>query len=436
VTDRRRNVVLVTVDSLRADHCGFAGHDRDTTPTLDAMARDGLVFENAVAPGPSTSESVPAVFTGRYPVRRPTDGGTVDERIGRIAPHMAARDSLAERLSRRGYETAAFTPNPFTSRYFGYGAGFDHYRDFLEGSRQSLYEQFLHGTLRGSRFYMPVRVALNWVGREEAFKPWESFYDEVLAWAERASEPYFLWLFLMDVHHPYLPGAERRSLSRPALYHANWKLRHRDYEPPLGDRTHEALLTAYDDAVRYADDCLARLRTDLGGADTTFVVTADHGESFGEHGTYEHHGGAFGNAGEQEYHSYLYEENLHVPLVVAGDETTGAVGEVVSLRRLPDLVVDAATGGVDPSAHTRPYATAQTMDAGKVAVRTRTHKYIETTDGSELYDLRSDPGEREECDAPALRDGLASLAAVARQTRAESERAVDGAATVAGSGRP
>lgn len=418
--DEYENIILITVDSLRADHCSFMGYESKTTPTLDRLADQGLVFENAIAPGPSTSESVPALFTGKYPFPRQDRSSAIDERIDQIEPHMQARSSLAERLSDIGYQTAAFTPNPFTSRYFGYGSGFDHYQDFLEGSRGSIYEQFFEGMLSGSQLYMPIRILLNWIQREEAFKPWESFYDQIISWAQQATEPYFIWIFLMDVHHPYLAGGEYQSLSRPELYYANWKLRHQNYEPPFSEHVHKNLVQAYDDSIRYTDSFLSRIIEDLDSDDPTYIITSDHGESFGEHGTYEHHGGAFGQHGQQEYHSYLYEENIHVPLVVYNGDSSGRVADPMSLRQVPNLAVDIGLGNeIDRDGYSRQIVTAQTMEAGKVAVRTNRYKYIEAGDNSELYDLTH--GEHEQLDAPDLRRSLADYCEVTRQTLRDCE---------------
>lgn len=419
----KKSIVLLTIDSLRADHCSFMGYDQETTPTIDSMAQDGLVFENAIAPGPSTSESVPAMFTGHYPVNRSETKSAIDGRIDRIGPHMKTRRSIAKRFSEQGYRTAAFTPNPFTSRYFGYGPGFDHYQDFLEGSRASLYERFFDGVFSGNRLYMPVRVLMNWLQREEAFKPWESFYDEIVEWVSDGDKPYFIWIFLMDVHHPYLPSGDYRSISRPELYYANWKLRYQNYQPPLGEKVHENLVQAYDDAISYTDSFIESLRNDL-PSDPAVVVTADHGESFGEHGTYEHHGGAFGQEGEQEYHSYLYEENIHVPLVISNAGRSGTVKQPVSLRSLPELLMATAVGDeLKPETYTRPFVTSQSMDAEKVAVRGERYKYIQTSNGSELYDLQK--GEQSQLEAPDLRSSLMNLAKVTKQSREESETIVN-----------
>ncbi|MGM0718657.1 MAG: sulfatase-like hydrolase/transferase, partial [Halobacteriota archaeon] len=190
-TDPGRNIVFVTVDSLRADRCGFMGYDEPTTPTLDAMAADGVVVEHAVAPGPITPASLPAMFTGKYPLAIDDDstGGTPELTAarGQIRKHMEAQDSLPAMLSRQGYTTAGFTPNPWTSRYFGFDAGFDHFEDYMsEDVSSSIFERMLSG--EGSKSASALRLVLSWIQRENVFKPWEAFYEDIVEWIELAPE--------------------------------------------------------------------------------------------------------------------------------------------------------------------------------------------------------------------------------------------------------
>lgn len=377
-----RNVVLVTIDSLRADHCGFMGHRRDTTPTLDSMAADGLQFTNAIAPGPSTPESMPAILTGSYPI----DGGNghdslLADRRERLSRHMGARETLAERFRARGYTTGGFSPNPYTSGYFGFDAGFDTYEDFVGGSRERLYSGVLDGALAGTSLasLFPARVALNWVQREEVFKPWEAFYGDVLRWVREAEQPYFLWVLLMDVHDPYLVPDTYRTQSRWATYHANWRLWRQGHQPPFSSTTHTRLLRAYDDATSYADAFLGRLRTDLARDDPLVAVHADHGEAFGEHGTFGHH-------------QRLYEENIHVPFVVAGGPER-TVERPVSLQSVPEMLCALAEGG-DLPLPDGPVKT-RTLDGDRLALRGRDWKLMRGPDGDTFYDLAADPTERE-----------------------------------------
>ncbi|QCC47214.1 sulfatase [Halobellus limi] len=351
----RPNIVLVTVDSLRADHCGCYGYERNTTPTLDTMAREGTKFEHAIAPGPATPESMPVIFTGDWPVDRDVDGDSeLVRRRERIRAHMEARYTLPERMRELGYETAAFTPNPFTSRHFGFDQGFDHFQDFMdESNRGSLYETVFQGFLEGSGASSLARAFVNFWQREEVFKPWESYYEEVLEWTRNATEPYFLWVFLMDAHNPYLSSAEYRTQSRLREFRANVEFWRQSHETPFSDTVHGELVTAYDDSVRYSDAFLERLRSDLREDDPVIAVHGDHGEAFGEHDVYGHE-------------PYLYEENVRVPLVVDGPPA-GEISEPFSLRELPDVLSSIAAGDTTIGP-TRP-AVARTRDGDALSVR-------------------------------------------------------------------
>lgn len=371
------NIVLVTVDSLRADYCSFMRDGESTTPTLDTMAAKGTVFENAVASGPSTPESMPAVFTGRDPTER-VDPSNVKEARGRIRRHMRTREALPKQLSSRGYATAGFTPNPYTSRYFGFDAGFDRFEDFSRDGVRTAGGGFLRRLSPDSDSVQAARMLINLVQREEVFKPWDAYVEDVVAWCDAADTPYFAWVHLMDPHVPYMAPAAYRHLSWWQTFRANVSFWRGDKEGGLNEAVLERLRTAYTDTVRYVDSFLARLRSAVGEA-TSIVVHADHGEAFGEHETYGHE-------------PYLYEENIHVPLVVSG-VPSASVREPVSLRAVPSLLVQLAEGEWDPESLTSTFATSRTADGERVAIRGERIKCIRSPQGVELYDLEQ--GERD-----------------------------------------
>jgi arylsulfatase len=421
MSDDRPNIVLVTIDSLRADYCGYIDGDNTATPTLDRLAEEGLAFETAIAPGPSTPESMPAVFTGEYPIDG--DENTLAAWRDRIRRHMRTRDPLASRLSRAGYETAAFTPNPFTSRHFAFDQGFDHFQDFIDESHNGVYDRLFEGFLLGNSASSFVRVMINFWRREEVFKSWERYYDEILEWVVEAEEPYFLWVFLMDAHNPYLAGEGYRSQSQWKQFHANYRFWRESHETPFSPSVHDRLRTAYEDAVRYSDGFLARLRSDLAD-DPIIAVHGDHGEAFGEHETYGHE-------------PYLHAENVHVPLVV-GNVPSDAVASPYSLRWLPELVTGLAArkNGIPD----RWYAISKSHQEDRLTVRTREWTFLrdgdeaivqhqngtETAKSDETGTMQSrvaaaGRGPPDSDSANTERDALSSLGAVA-ETFAESMR--------------
>ncbi|UPV76787.1 sulfatase (plasmid) [Halorussus limi] len=406
----QQSVVLLTIDSVRADHCGFAGHDGNLTPNLDRLAADGLVFENAVAPAPATHGSATTFLTGEFPVER--EGATGSDRASmkaHIRDHLSARDTVARRFSRMGYETAAFTANPWTSRYFGFDKGFDHFEDFMDDDASE-------GLLKGGEQTNPVSSlavkAINWWQGQDMFMSWEAFYDDIVAWTESADDPYFLWVFLVDAHLPYLPPKDYRSRSRLATYPANLSLFADRNGDGLTPRFHDVLTDAYEDTIRYTDEFVGRAARELAD-DPMLVVHGDHGEAFGDHGMYGH--------GRD-----LYEELVDVPLVVAGGPE-GRVEKPFSLRNLPDLLPSLARGDEYEDALDTHVFSHNRMPT--VAVRGENWKYVWRPGDDELYDLER--GETTECDDPDLRELGSELVADWREARAERERIASAARAVA-----
>lgn len=369
-----RNVILVTVDSLRADYCGFMGNPRDTTPALDRLAADGVAFENAIAPGPSTTQSVPSIFTGIDPVERAVDSKSGFEgRRQHFAPHLRARDTIPEWLSRQGYTTGGFTPNPYTSRYLGFEKGFDYFEDFITDSRSSVYDRLFSGFVRDSTVLTLSRMFANWAQREEVFKPWEAYYGLLDEWLSRAPEPYFLWVHLMDPHFPFLVNREFRSQSALDMYRANWEFWEKIREGgTLTPEQHQRVVTAYEDTVRYTDAFVKRLYEHTVDDDPVLIVHSDHGEGFGEHGEYGHG-------------SDLYQENIHVPFVVGGVESETVEGPV-TLRDMPALIDMLRTGG-SPAHLQRAVVSSTTLGCDNVAVVGDSWKYLSRSGEGQLYDI-------------------------------------------------
>lgn len=218
-----RNLLLITIDTLRADRVGAYGYARAQTPALDALAARGLRFERAFAPAPITLPSHASLLTGRYPPGH----GSRDNGM-RVRPDVP---TLATELRARGFATAAFVAAFPLDRRFGLERGFEVYGDHLP---------------RGDD------------GRPLNERPAREVVDEAVAWLERvpAGRRFFLWVHLFEPHAPY--GSD----------------------PSAGNPS-----SRYDQEVAIADRQVGRLLAALGPAarDTLVVATADHGEAFGEH---------------------------------------------------------------------------------------------------------------------------------------------------------
>lgn len=340
----RRNVVLISVDSLRADFCPWLGYDGIDTPTLEAVSSRGVSFENAVAPGQATPDSMPQIFTG-YP--RP-EGRAVD---GSIEDLVLAHRTIPGMLREAGYETIGFTSNPYTSRMFGFDGGFDHFEDFIDRDEGTLGS--VRSWVRSNPDSTPaqaVRLLLNVVNRGDLTVAWRDYYEEVLSRVRRAEEPFFLWIFLMEPHLPYIPSSAHRDGLSLLDFLSNTKQgKALDWE--MTDRDRRSLIRLYERTILDVDDFVHAIRNDLEAYDPAYVFHSDHGESFGEHGNWGHEG-------------YLHDENVRVPLEIWNVDTTEDVSEPVSLRRMPEMVAAAARDGGPESwtAFTEPYVTSRLDD--------------------------------------------------------------------------
>ena len=291
------NVVLVIIDTLRADHVSAYGYDRATTPHIDALARDGVLFENTVSQAPWTSASVASLLTGLYPSVHGLDSGAQWESVPSSSPlpfviqrtlNPSVR-TLAQVLHARGYQTAAFISNVYLNAAFGFARGFDVYDD----DHADYSGDVLSRKRRGDE---TNRRVARWL-------------------AAGPKEPFFLLVHYNDPHWPYDP---------PSPYGAEWVAGYRGpLTPhhtgavvetegrPVRDLDRDSLrylVGLYDGEIRFADANAGALFEHLRSAGLRrpllTVLTADHGEEFLDHGSMSH--------------GYtLYDEQIRVPLVMS-----------------------------------------------------------------------------------------------------------------------
>lgn len=298
---KKRNIVLITLDSLRADHCSFMGYRRKTTPTIDKMAEKGLCFENAIASGVATPTSMFGIFTGDYPhasfeINR-LDGNEWRKEI-------SSKQTLAQFLRKKGYFTGAIHANPGVSRFFGFNRGFNYFKDFMDERKENRVLARLFSKLKLYSFYMNLRAVIK---KEATSTDSRKLIPEVINFKKKAKEPYLLWVLLLETHIPYIaPKNFRKWGSKYTinLIYQNWKIR-RNYMNPsrISESDRKKIIDAYDDTIFYADKIIQELWHILEESDPIFIIHADHGEGFGEHGFYYHP-------------PMLYEELIHVPLIV------------------------------------------------------------------------------------------------------------------------
>jgi arylsulfatase A-like enzyme len=340
------NVLLIVLDTVRADHLSLYGYGRDTTPNLTRLANQGARFQRARAAAPWTLPSHASLFTGRWPHELGV------ERLGWLD---GTYTTLAEFLRMRGYSTGGFVANHFFCGHeSGLSRGFDTYRDYPvtpgDVLRASSLGWFLARNLERAREDIlwamtaegPARMSLDFPRKTAA-----AVNREFLDWLDhRDDRPFFAFLNYFDAHDPYLPpdrpdrpfGAAPRSRRQFRML--------RDWQTIRKEALDPASLSLARDAY---DDCLASLDRDLGRLfeelrrrdllePTLLILTADHGEQFGEHGSFGHG-------------LSLYEPEVHVPLVIVSPGRVPGgmvVDEAVSLRDVPATVVD-LIGGEGPS---------------------------------------------------------------------------------------
>lgn len=311
------SVVLVTLDTTRADHLGVYGA-RTATPNLSRLAAEGVLYEAALAPIPVTGPSHTSLMTGLGPWSH----GVLLNGI----PAPADRETLAERLAAEGYRTGAFVSAYVLNHTIGLSRGFTTYDDdfsSLKGAEALLGARLLAALSRN----LNPDLVLERRG--------DATIDDAIAWLQEGDEsrPYLLWVHLFDPHGPYAPPApydtayyegDPKSPSHTSMAQVKGVAAY--LQDSLQGVTDAAWVVAqYDGEISFADAQLGRLldAIDARGdaARTVVVVAGDHGESLGEHGVWFNHG------------DDLYDPSLHVPLVMrgAGLPAGARVSEVVEL---------------------------------------------------------------------------------------------------------
>jgi arylsulfatase A-like enzyme len=370
----RPNVLVVAVDTLRADVLGCYGGDAACSPNLDALASEGLLFEQAHAHAPWTLPSFASLFTSLLP----PEHGAGRQPDGSFTALSPAAMTLAEHFRSGGYATAAVTNVDFLGESFGLGQGFDHLDARFEASNRLL-------------------------------RPADQTTDAALAWLRaRPRKPFFLFVHYFDPHAVYDPPIEfRRRFAHPQDRESSWTFGSRSEVvgirnglPPEPEVIERARML-YRAEVAFTDREIGRLLSSLDELElapsTIVVFTSDHGEEFLDHGDFEH-----GHT--------LYEELVHVPLVLrypgrlAPASVEGLVGHVdvaptlCALAGLPPLEGQSGSNllaqlGTEPRAETH-FAEGNFWGPPLRSWREHSHKLIARERELELYDLSRDPQER------------------------------------------
>jgi arylsulfatase len=385
---RPPDVVLVLIDTLRADHVGAYGYARPITPSLDALCAQATLFENAIAQAPHTIPSMLQLMTSRYAQ-------------GLEIP--AADRTLAEALQAQGYDTLAVVENPNFEQH-----------------------PTAHGLKRGFRRFYRNGV-IDRVSLAQQLYRTNTPADAVTAQTARAlrtrdrAKPLFLWVHYFDPHDPYLPpfadDLEALSQDSPSPYTGDVRATDvylKDPPPRLSPADRGHIVALYDAEVRYADQAVgelfALLRAEGLYENALIVVASDHGESLGEHGVWTHGRSA-------------WDAEIRVPLIVRrpGQARPERVRDAVELLDVFPTVLDLA--GL-PADGLRLDGESLFRHGGRPAflfwkqwqvVRTAEWKLVQAGDGLLLYRIDQDPGE--ERDLFAARGDVARSLLAARDAR-------------------
>jgi len=277
------NIILISIDALRADHLGIYGYHRDTSPFLDTFAEENILFENYFTVIPKTGPSFTTLFTGKYPGNH----GVLQNRLV-----IGNENTMLAEVLQSKYQTYAIIGNPTLNTRRGYSKGFDEFTSFLNTTAKR-------------------------------------FTADAIAWTENKinkEEPFFLWIHYLDPHGPYAPPKQYKNLFVDDPYYNESKEAAIDYEPieglnqnfirgaiPKYQRLEDInktdyYISQYDAEIRTIDQEISRLMQSLDrqglSDDSIIIITSDHGESLDENNYYFEHG------------NLVNEGSIHIPLII------------------------------------------------------------------------------------------------------------------------
>jgi len=400
----KKNIILITIDCLRADHLGCMSYKKNITPNIDALANNGILFKNAISNGYNTLYSVPSFLTSNLPPFK--------EKLG---------VSITEILKKNGYTTATFNPNPVILMNvpndvklgkLRLDKDFDTFDIMLTGkSRASL--------MRDSFIRLPIKVLRALLNEEKdlynsiyriydrALRTYPSIFSSkikthlpiaedlnraAIKWlTNNCNQRFFLWLHYMDVHEPYAPPFCKNK--KEMLYLIS---KYRDFPSKLTKEEIKKLHEYYEDEIKYTDDYIGRLIEDLKKLNcynnSIVIISADHGDAFAEHGALGH---------GTNFVDQIYDEILRVPLIIHG-AGTGIINKQVQLLDLAPTICELLNIPIPPDFNGESLFSSKergVISRSRYSISYRTLEYkliVNTSEESknELYNLKDDPEEK------------------------------------------
>lgn len=396
----KKNVILITIDCLRADHLSCYGYKRKTASFIDFLATEGALFENAFANGPFTVASFLSILASAYPL---------DFENQLPLPKNAVL--ISKILQKKGIQTAAIHSNPYLSAFHGYNRGWDFFVDFLhstpkERQIRDLIKKLLPKRVVGlHRFFKYFFATTTYKSYEDA----EIITNCAISWLNRNKNfPFFLWLHYMDLHEPYLisnTNAKRKyskNISRLSEIKSFSNVRKNKQDI-------EIMRNIYDDKLGYVDENLKNffdfLKNERLTTNTLILLTSDHGQEFLDHEYFGHS-------------ARFYDENLHIPLILFGsgikkqsiENLVSQIDIAPTILHFYNIPIPKQYRGHSLlSNHTNKYMISEAahnkdgvyIQNNKIfpsefrtySIRTKKWKYIHKEEGHELYNLIKDPKE-------------------------------------------
>jgi len=423
------NILIITLDAVRAKNLSIYGYEKNTTPNLKKILPDCVLYQNAISSSYWTMPSIASLFTGTYPSTHNLmhDGDVLN-------PNFI---TLPEFLKENGYLTIGLSPNPYVSEYNGLNRGFENFDDFFSKSR-------------GAR-------ALDWVNKEGFRKYFNDFLESAkntdlykrLFWffsgfrdkyamntnqkifsltrnIRSSDKPFFMYVHYDEAHTPYvLPRLYRKHFLKHNSKKEPWKINQNNVkyysnEIKMNNDDFQILRDIYDGAIRYLDqivyDIIIHLKNNDLYENTLIIITSDHGDQLGEHNLFLHN-------------FSLYDDLIKVPLIIKypnNVQMTGVENKIVQnvdifptildLLQIDNELLLKQFQGNSVMSHSinnrnQTYGISELLkpfglnmlkykhvlnrfDRKLISIRTINNKYIYSTDGMhEYYDLKTDPNE-------------------------------------------
>ncbi len=381
-SDGKPNIIFLVIDALRTDHLGYSGYPRPTSPNIDALAQESVIFTQCYSQSAHTKPSIASLFTSMYPSQHNIiSGNSKDEHGNVFSPLLiSSLKTMAEYLKEGGYNTLGLLEQGQLRNYMGFAQGFNYYNSFM--------------------------ILASYINKE--FLTWLPFNKH---------REFFAYLHYQDVHAPYTPLPAYAKLfdieqgdfvpTRGGAWQSakdDWRQFLMDFKAMkvnVSQEDVEQLVNAYDAEIRALDDELGlffrKLKNEGVYDNSIIIITADHGESFLEHGKFDHGNG-------------LYDEVLRVPLIIRFPKMqyAGVVDTPVQMIDILPTLLDYLN--IEKSGEISGHSLMKTLGEGNgreeypiyseweelIMVRKGNLKmiYDRELDKAELYDLKNDPGEQ------------------------------------------